>query len=151
MLESGPRDFLAGLESSALRDGVELFHGSARDPVWEYVLSEEAAWWTLQATTAPLVLVGHSHVPLAIGLDGEDLAGGVAPDGTIVELAAGRWLLNPGSVGQPRDGDPRAAFLLLEPGRATFHRVDYPIDRTQAEMRERGLPEALAARLGEGL
>ena len=56
------------------------------------------------------------------------------------------------SVGQPRDGDPRAGFLLLEPGRrATFHRVDYPIDRTQAEMRERGLPEALAARLGEGL
>ena len=152
VLESGPRDFLSGLESSALRDGVELFHGSARDPVWEYVLSEEAAWWTLQATTAPLVLVGHSHVPLAIGLDGEDLAGGVAPEGTVVELAAGRWLLNPGSVGQPRDGDPRAGFLLLEPGRrATFHRVDYPIDRTQAEMRERGLPEALAARLGEGL
>jgi len=98
------------------------------------------------------VLVGHSHVPIAIGLDGEDLAGGLAPDGTVVELAAGRWLLNPGSVGQPRDGDPRAAYLLLEPGRrATFHRADYPIDRTQAEMRERGLPEALAARLGEGL
>jgi diadenosine tetraphosphatase ApaH/serine/threonine PP2A family protein phosphatase len=151
VLEPGPRDFLAGLESSARRDGVELFHGSARDPVWEYVLSEEAAWWTLQATTAPLVLVGHSHVPLAIGLDGEDFAGGLAPDGTVVELAAGRWLLNPGSVGQPRDGDPRAAYLLLEPGRrATFHRVDYPIDRTQAEMHERGLPDALAARLAEG-
>ena len=88
-------------------------------------------------------------MPLAISLDGDVLAGGVAPDGTVVELAAGRWLLNPGSVGQPRDGDPRAGFLLLEPGRrATFHRVDYPIERTQAEMRERGLPEALAARPG---
>jgi predicted phosphodiesterase len=152
ILENGARDFLAGLEPRGLRDGVELFHGSARDPVWEYVLSEEAAWWTLQATTAPLVLVGHSHVPLAIGLDEGTLGGGLAPDSTVVELTAGRWLLNPGSVGQPRDGDPRAAYLLLEPGRvASFHRVDYPIEQTQAEMREQGLPEALAARLAAGL
>jgi diadenosine tetraphosphatase ApaH/serine/threonine PP2A family protein phosphatase len=152
ILANDAREFLAGLGSSARRDGVELFHGSARDPVWEYVLSEEAAWWTLQATTAPIVLVGHSHVPLAIFLDGEDLGGGLAPEATVVDLAAGRWLLNPGSVGQPRDGDPRAAYLLLEPGRrASFHRVKYPIDRTQDEIRERGLPEALAARLAEGL
>jgi diadenosine tetraphosphatase ApaH/serine/threonine PP2A family protein phosphatase len=152
ILANDAREFLAGLGSSARRNGVELFHGSARDPVWEYVLSEEAAWWTLQATTAPIVLVGHSHVPLAIFLDGEDLGGGLAPEATVVDLAAGRWLLNPGSVGQPRDGDPRAAYLLLEPGRrASFHRVKYPIDRTQAEIRERGLPEALAARLAEGL
>jgi len=152
ILANDAREFLAGLGSSARRNGVELFHGSARDPVWEYVLSEEAAWWTLQATTAPIVLVGHSHVPLAIFLDGEDLGGGLAPEATVVDLAAGRWLLNPGSVGQPRDGDPRAAYLLLEPGRrASFHRVNYPIDRTQDEIRERGLPEALAARLAEGL
>jgi diadenosine tetraphosphatase ApaH/serine/threonine PP2A family protein phosphatase len=152
VLETGAREFLSRLEPSARRDGVELFHGSARDPVWEYVLSGEAAWWTLEATTAPLVLVGHSHVPLAIVLDGEDLGGGLAPDATVVDISAGRWLLNPGSVGQPRDGDPRAAYLLLEPGRrASFHRVDYPIDQTQAEIRERGLPEALAARLAEGL
>jgi diadenosine tetraphosphatase ApaH/serine/threonine PP2A family protein phosphatase len=152
ILANDAREFLAGLGSSARRNGVELFHGSARDPVWEYVLSEEAAWWTLQATTAPIVLVGHSHVPLAIFLDGEDLGGGLAPEATVVDLAAGRWLLNPGSVGQPRDGDPRAAYLLLEPGRrASFHRVKYPIDRTQDEIRVRGLPEALAARLAEGL
>ena len=67
-------------------------------------------------------------------------------------LEGARRLLNPGSVGQPRDGDPRAAYLLLEPERrAAFHRVDYPIERTQAEMREAGLPEPLAARLREGL
>jgi len=152
VLADDAREFLAGLEPSGRRDGIELFHGSARDPVWEYVLSEEAAWWTLHATTAPLVLVGHSHVPLAIGFDGEDLAGGVAPDGTVVDLAAGRWLLNPGSVGQPRDGDPRAAWLLLdlERGFATFHRVAYSIEETQTEMRERGLPPALAARLERG-
>jgi predicted phosphodiesterase len=152
VLEPDAREFLAELRPSGQRDGVALFHASARDPVWEYVLSEEVAWWTLEATLASLVLVGHSHVPLAIGLDGEVLAGGVAPDGTVVELDEGRWLLNPGSVGQPRDGDPRAAYLLLEPGRrAAFHRVEYPIERTQAEIREHGLPESLAARLAEGV
>jgi len=98
VLTDDAREFLAGLQSSAHRDGVELFHGSARDPVWEYVLGEEAAWWTLQATTAPLVLVGHSHVPLAISLEGDVLAVGLAPDGTVIDLEAGRWLLNPGSV-----------------------------------------------------
>jgi diadenosine tetraphosphatase ApaH/serine/threonine PP2A family protein phosphatase len=152
VLEDDAREFLASLQPSAHRDGAELFHGSARDPIWEYVLDEEAAWWTLQETSEPLVLVGHSHVPLAVGLAGEALEGGLAPDGTLIDLDAGRRLLNPGSIGQPRDGDPRAAYLMLETGRkAGFHRVEYPIDRTQAEMRARGLPEALAARLAAGL
>jgi diadenosine tetraphosphatase ApaH/serine/threonine PP2A family protein phosphatase len=151
VLTDDAREFLVGLEPSAHREGVDLFHGSARDPVWEYVLDEEAAWWTLQETSQPLVLVGHSHVALAIELEGEVVGGGLAPDGTAVELAGARRLLNPGSVGQPRDGDPRAAYLLLEPGRAaSFHRVEYPIDRTQIEMREAGLPEPLAARLAAG-
>jgi diadenosine tetraphosphatase ApaH/serine/threonine PP2A family protein phosphatase len=152
VLADDSREFLAGLPSSMRRNGVDLFHGSARDPVWEYVLSDEAAWWTLQATDQPLVLVGHSHVPLAIALDGDELDGGVAPDGTILDLESGRYLLNPGSVGQPRDGDPRAAYLLVELGRrASFHRVEYPVEETQAEMRERGLPEPLAERLAVGV
>jgi diadenosine tetraphosphatase ApaH/serine/threonine PP2A family protein phosphatase len=152
VLADDSREFLAGLHSSMRRDGVDLFHGSARDPVWEYVLSDEAAWWTFQATDQPLVLVGHSHVPLAIALDGDELDGGVAPDGTVVDLESGRYLLNPGSVGQPRDGDPRAAYLLVELGRrASFHRVEYPVEETQAEMRERGLPEPLAERLAAGV
>ena len=152
VLADDAREFLAGLEPSSHRDGVDLFHGSARDPVWEYVLDEEAAWWTLNATSQPLVLVGHSHVPLAIELEGDELGGGLARGGTTVALEGARRLLNPGSVGQPRDGDPRAAYLLLEPERrAAFHRVDYPIERTQTEMREAGLPEPLAARLAEGL
>jgi diadenosine tetraphosphatase ApaH/serine/threonine PP2A family protein phosphatase len=79
------------------------------------------------------------------------LTGGPAPDGTTVEMR-GRVLLNPGSVGQPRDGDPRAAYLLLDlQGKtATFRRVEYDVERTQAEMREAGLPQALAARLAHG-
>ena len=151
VLSDDAREFLAGLPSSGRRDGVELFHGSARDPVWEYVLSEEAAWWTFQATTEPLVLVGHSHVPLAISFDGEELTGGLAEAGDDIDLEGRRWLLNPGSVGQPREGDPRAAYLILEGPRARFHRIEYDVERTQAEMRERGLPETLAARLAAGV
>jgi diadenosine tetraphosphatase ApaH/serine/threonine PP2A family protein phosphatase len=146
------RAYLAGLPSLAEREGTLLAHGSPRDPVWEYVLSNDAALAALAATEAPLVLVGHSHVALDLCLADGKLAGGLAPGGAEVDLAAGRWLLNPGSVGQPRDGDPRAAWLLLEleKGRATFARTDYDVAATQAEIREAGLPELLAARLETG-
>jgi predicted phosphodiesterase len=152
VLSPQARAYLQALAPQAMRDGVELFHGSPRDPIWEYVLTEEAAWASFQATEAPLVLVGHSHVPLAISIHGDVLAGGVAAGGNEVVLGSGRWLLNPGSVGQPRDGDPRAAYLLLEAdGRASFRRVAYPVAETQAELREKGLPDALAERLAHGL
>jgi diadenosine tetraphosphatase ApaH/serine/threonine PP2A family protein phosphatase len=153
VLDEGSRRFLDGLEPQARTGGAELFHASPRDPVWEYVLSGEAAFSALALTSAPLVLVGHSHVPLAIVLAGDTLAGGLAPAETEVDLSEGRWLVNPGSVGQPRDADPRAAWLLLdlEARRASFRRVAYPIERTQEEMRKRGLPEPLASRLGSGV
>jgi predicted phosphodiesterase len=152
VLEPEARDFLASLSPSGSRDGVELFHGSPLDPVWSYVLSEDAAYYSFQATEAPLVLVGHSHVALAISWSGETLGGGGAADGTEIDLTASRWLLNPGSVGQPRGGDPRAAWLLIDQtaGRATFRRVSYPVEQTQEELRARGLPESLAARLAVG-
>ena len=145
------RAFLGSLEPQATADGAELFHASARDPIWEYVLSEETARATFEVTTAPLVLVGHSHVALALTVDGRGVAGGIAPGGTSIELA-GRWLVNPGSVGQPRDGDPRAAWLFADFDRASaaFRRVPYPVERTQAEMVEVGLPPLLAARIAVG-
>ena len=150
-LDESSQAFLAALKPSAVIGDVELYHASPRDPVWEYVLSAETAYVSLLTAKAPLVLVGHSHVALAIGLDDTDLHGGLAPAGTELELQ-GRWLLNPGSVGQPRDGDPHAAWLELDTdgGLARFHRVAYPIERTQAAIREQGLPEALAARLETG-
>jgi diadenosine tetraphosphatase ApaH/serine/threonine PP2A family protein phosphatase len=154
VLAEGSRVYLESLESTGRVDGVELFHASPRDPVWDYVLSAEAAIAALELTEAPLVLVGHSHVPLAIvQTDGSVLAGGLAPEGTEAELGTGRFLINPGSVGQPRDGDPRAAWLLLdfEARRAFFRRVEYPVESTQEEIRERGLPDALAERLARGL
>ncbi len=151
VLAPASRAFLEGLKPVGEADGVDLFHASARDPIWEYVLTEEAARATLELSDAPLVLVGHSHVALAITADGDEVLGGVASAGSELELE-GRWLLNPGSVGQPRDGDPRAAWLLLDLERrfAAFRRVAYSIQETQSEMRERGLPRALATRLERG-
>ncbi|MFL5914056.1 MAG: metallophosphoesterase family protein [Gaiellaceae bacterium] len=152
VLDENARAFLAPLQPQAKRDGVALYHGSGRDPVWEYVLSDDAAWWTFQAAAEPLVLVGHSHVPLTISFDGDSLHGGLADEGAEVDLSGKRWLLNPGSVGQPRQGDPRAAYLLLDldAQRATFRRAEYDIERTQREMREAGLPEMLVTRLALG-
>jgi diadenosine tetraphosphatase ApaH/serine/threonine PP2A family protein phosphatase len=153
VLADGSRAFLQSLRPQGERDGVELFHGSPRDPVWEYVLTAEAARATFELTRSPLVLVGHTHVPLAVTLEEDVLDGGLAPDGTETPLGPGRRLLNPGSVGQPRDGDPRAAWLLVdrETGTASFRRVEYDVARTQEEIRDRGLPDALAQRLAHGL
>ncbi len=150
VLDEAARSFLDSLHPSAAAPGAELFHGSARDPIWDYVLSDEAARWTLAATSAPLVLVGHSHIALQFELEAH---GDLAAAGTVVELETGRHLLNPGSVGQPRNGDPRAAWLEIDNSsrRATFHRTAYPVERTQSEMRERGLPELLAERLTHGV
>jgi predicted phosphodiesterase len=144
--------YLNTLEPRGEAAGVALFHGSARDPVWEYVLSDEAAVTTLLLTEEPVVLVGHSHVALQVVLRELLVEGGLAPDGTELELTGARWLLNPGSVGQPRDGDTRAAYLSLDldAERATYHRVEYDIERTQAEIREAELPELLALRLSFG-
>jgi predicted phosphodiesterase len=150
-LDADSRAFLESLSPSAELDQAQLFHASARDPVWEYVLTEESAHATFVLSQAALVLVGHSHIALALTLDGDHVAGGLAPGETEVQLE-GRWLLNPGSVGQPRDGDPRAAWLLLDLERrfAVFRRVEYSIEKTQSELRERGLPRSLAARLARG-
>jgi predicted phosphodiesterase len=152
-LSVGEAEWLRSLQPLAERPGVELFHGSPRDPVWDYVMTEQVALISILETTAPLLLVGHSHVALALGWDGDALTGGLAPAGTEVETGGMRWLVNPGSVGQPRDGDPQAAWALIDlsAGRAAFRRVPYPIERTQAEIRERELPETLALRLAHGI
>ena len=153
VLAEGSRSFLESLRPQGEREGVELFHASPRDPVWEYVLSADVARAAFELTGSPLVLVGHSHVPLAITLEDDVVDGGLAEGGTELPLGPGRRLLNPGSVGQPRDGDPRAAWLLLDLERetASFRRVEYDVASTQEEIRERELPDALAQRLAHGV
>jgi predicted phosphodiesterase len=153
VLDPHAQALLERLEPEGAAHGVALYHGSARDPIWEYVLSDEAALATLELASSPLVIVGHSHVALRVVESGGELDGGVAAAGTELEVGGVRALLNPGSVGQPRDGNPRAAYLLLDldAQRASFRRVEYDIERTQREMRAAGLPEMLAARLELGL
>ncbi len=152
VLAADARTYLEGLLPLLRRKDAELYHASPRDPVWDYVLTEEAVFDSLALTTAPLVLVGHTHLPLALTQQGNSITGGLAPGGTEVTLEGGRWLLNPGSVGQPRDGDPRASWLLLDlaAGLASFRRTEYPIERTQEEIVSHGLPAALATRLALG-
>jgi predicted phosphodiesterase len=152
-LNDDARSFLEGLEPMATRPGAELFHGSPRDPVWDYVLTEDAARQSFAATSEPLLLVGHSHIALQLSNDGLALHGGMAAAGMRVQLGGPRRLLNPGSVGQPRDGDWRAAWLEIDKdaGWATFRRTEYPVELTQTEMREQGLPEILAERLATGV
>jgi diadenosine tetraphosphatase ApaH/serine/threonine PP2A family protein phosphatase len=144
--------YLNSLEPRGKRADVALFHGSARDPVWEYVLSDAVALATLEVTEEPVVLVGHSHAALHVQLSDDGFISALSPGGTELDLRTGRVLINPGSVGQPRDGDPRAAYLLLDldARTASFRRVAYDVERTQAEIREAGLPELLAARLAIG-
>lgn len=150
--------WLGSLEPSARTPHAELCHASPRDPVWEYVLDIEATAAALGQATRPLVLVGHSHVPLAFEApslpEPGPVSGGLAPAGTEISLGGGaRRLFNPGSVGQPRDGDPRAAWLLLDLGAhvASFRRVAYDVARTQADIVAAGLPASLAHRLAQGL
>jgi predicted phosphodiesterase len=154
VLEDEPRRYLESLDSHSDQGVVGLYHASARDPVWEYVLTPFAALASFDASEARVLLVGHSHVALAFGLANQRLETTIAPGGTELDLSGdGRWILNPGSVGQPRDGDPRAAYLLLDRDaeRAEYRRVEYDVGRTQDEIRARGLPEPLAERLAHGI
>ena len=152
VLGESEREQLAALGSSGQQEGVGLFHGSPRDPVWEYVLTWEQARDAIHDSGTEVTIVGHSHVPLAI-VEGRGAIGGHAPGGTETDLRHGKWLLNPGSVGQPRDGDPSAAWLLLDLGshHASFRRVPYDIARAQESIRAAGLPHALADRLTHGI
>lgn len=155
-VEEGTLEFLRGLEPSGERQGVGLFHASPRDPVWEYVLSGEQADAGMDAHPHRLGLIGHSHVALFFSRPADDTAGETrgaqASDGTLLDLSRDQWLVNPGSVGQPRDGDPRAAWLELDADAATarFHRVPYDIERAAAPIAATGLPGRLADRLYSG-
>jgi diadenosine tetraphosphatase ApaH/serine/threonine PP2A family protein phosphatase len=153
--EASTIEFLKSLKPENTEHEVALYHASPRDPVWEYVLAIDQARECIAEQDARVSLIGHSHVALwfsdSEGPPGGD-GGGQAEDGKEIDLAEHRWLLNPGSAGQPRDGDPRAAWLELDTDawKATYHRVTYDIDRAAASIREAGLPELLADRLYVG-
>ena len=130
------RDFLAALPVSLEPiTGYSICHGSPRDPLWEYVFDARTAGYAMAGLAAPRCCVGHTHVPATF------------------RVGDAKLMINPGSVGQPRDGDPRASYALLDTERAAvdFHRVEYAVAETQRRMRALKLPEMLADRLTFGL
>ncbi|MGB7587313.1 MAG: metallophosphoesterase family protein [Solirubrobacterales bacterium] len=154
-VSEGTLEFLRDLEPAGQRDGIGLFHASPRDPVWEYVLSGDDAAACLDIQPERIALIGHSHRAIFfMRPDGDrhGLRGAQAGDGTLLDLDSGSWLINPGSVGQPRDGDPRAAWLELDTDEQTarFHRVSYDIGRAAGSIATAGLPTRLADRLYVG-
>ena len=135
-LGAADRDALAALPLTVEpAPGYLICHGSPRDPLWEYVFDARTAAFAMAGLPTARCCVGHTHVPATF------------------HTGDGKLMINPGSVGQPRDGDPRAAYALLDVALATvdFRRVEYDISKTQRRMRERKLPEMLADRLAFGL
>jgi predicted phosphodiesterase len=146
-------EYLGGLEPANLDEVVGLYHASPRDPVWEYVLSALQAELCLDVQSHRVCLIGHSHVALSFSrFPGEPATGQTRSADEELELDRGEWLINPGSVGQPRDGDPRAAWLELDLDGwiAAYRRVEYDIDGAAAAIRAARLPDSLAERLAYG-
>ena len=151
-LSAGGKRYLEALSPTRTTQNALLVHGSVRDPIAEYLLSSEEAAASFALADFSLAFFGHTHLPTVFRCrpDGR-VTGWVIDAGEEVTLVAGeRYMLNPGSVGQPRDHDPRAAFLVWEDGRAIGHRVEYPIELAARKIRDAGLPPRLADRLWVG-
>ncbi len=141
-LDSLPRTLSCGV--------FTIVHGSPREPIWEYVLSTQSAQANFRFFDTRYCLIGHSHVPLVFELVGESCLLRELP--AELELGENRLIINPGGVGQPRDGDPRAAYAIYDDeGDKVYHyRVPYDIEATQKRMVEYGLPKFLVTRLSYG-
>ena len=150
------RAYLSGLKASDESQEIAIYHASPRDHVWEYVLWPDQAGECLAAQKTRVSAVGHSHIALCFKAsddgDTEATQGAQVPGGSVLDVGEGRWLLNPGSVGQPRDGDPRAAWMEFdtESWMASYERVSYDIDKAAAAIQAAGLPEHLSRRLYAG-
>ena len=133
-------------------EAFTLVHGSPREPLYEYLHTASAAGDNLAALTTTYCLVGHTHVPLILREEHGRIQARLVEPGSRVGLDERRAFLNPGSVGQPRDGDPAASYMLIDTGAAavTWQRVAYDIATTQAAILRAGLPSQLARRLGSG-
>lgn len=154
VLNADNMDFLRSLpNTTGIRGEVTLAHGSPRDPIWEYVLNTLSARLNFEHFSTPYCFVGHSHIQSLFQLDekSDRVSMGLARVGYPLELRP-RVIVNPGSVGQPRDRDPRAAYALYDTESRTWEarRVAYDIAAVQQRVREAGLPEKHAIRLAEG-
>ncbi len=153
-LTAQSRAYLAGLKMQQEMGEFSLVHGSPRDPLWDYLANASRAEACFPLFKGQYCLVGHTHVPAVFSQDeqGGAVHVSIPRDGARMPLAKGKAIYNPGSVGQPRDGDPRAAYAVLDLNERTisFARVEYDFGATQARMQAVGLPEFLWKRLEAG-
>lgn len=153
VLSDEARSWCRSLPEVRQEHGVTLCHGTLRGPIWKYLLSAEAAQAHFALQPTPWSVVGHTHVPLVATMrDGRVELRRPEPNRPIPLPPGVQVCLNPGAVGQPRDGDPRAAYAILDLGAKVFElkRVPYPIAEAQRRIRTAGLPEPLALRLAIG-
>ena len=135
--------------------GFQIVHGSLCEPLEEYIetLGEAAA--SMELTAKPLLYVGHSHVPMSVVMNGEGrLDGWALKDNQSIRISDyQKVLINPGGVGQPRDGDPRASFGIYDSEKKEFtlHRIGYNVSAVQEKMKKAGLPKPLIDRLSSGV
>jgi len=144
--------WLEALPPTHIEGDYTLLHGTLKDPISEYLVETAEATQHLALQTTLYCFVGHSHLPLTYYEAPMRAVGRALCDGDAIALEGDRLVANPGSVGQPRDSDPRAAYALIdsERGLVSFHRVPYDIAQTQRLMRAAGLPDYLADRLSYG-
>lgn len=147
------RDWLAALPERRIEAGATLVHGSPRDPIWEYVTSVAVARANLAELATPVGWHGHTHIPVAFRDDDGRVEVITPAHDSSIGLDERTVLLNPGSVGQPRDGDPRAGFAVFDTdgARVRWYRVAYDVAAVQAAMVDAGLPARLVARLSVGV
>jgi len=148
------REYLSKLQPCLERDGFYLAHASPREPVWEYILDDNLAYANFAHFSTSVCLVGHTHIPIIFRLFElqRTCQAQTSPFSGPVALGPHRMIINPGSVGQPRDGNEQASYAMLDTENMTwtFHRVPYPVEITQERMRARGLPRRLIERLELG-
>jgi len=145
-------EYLGSLPLTLEIDEFTLAHGSPRDPIWEYLVTVESAIACFTHIDTYWCLVGHSHMPFLCipRLDGAAFM--AFPEGRAIQLDEKALIVNPGSVGQPRDGDPRASYVVYDDAVQTLEhrRIEYDIAVTQDKMRRHGLPDYLIDRLTVG-
>lgn len=154
-LDTSHMEYLESLPNRIIEDRFMLVHGSPRHPIWEYVTSAQVALPNFELFDAPVCFLGHTHIQFHVSEEQvrRNAHFHQTDDGEQLVIDGQRYMANPGSVGQPRDGDPRAAFALFYPEeqRIVFRRVEYDIVETQRQMEEAGLPRPLITRLALGV
>ena len=153
ILSPDDKKYLADLPEKIVEGDFTLVHGSPRLPVWEYIMYAFTAADNFKHFNTHFCLVGHTHVPFIFEEKGLLSNEGYMKSGDTLKLGNSRLIINPGSVGQPRDHNPRAAFDIYDSdkGELSHYRVEYDIEKTQTKMEKAGLPKTLINRLELGI